>query len=149
MLKMIRSPDVSRPEVKNGNSEVVGFGISGGSNEKLTKKSRKLSKGLKLSKSGNSKSKTLAKSKKPSKSRNLSNVGATEARPSFLTLGAREVFNRLQLAFTKAPILQYFDPKYHIWIKTNALGYTIGRMLSQVTPGTRPNKVVTKTDLSQ
>ena len=59
----------------------------------------------KLAKSGNSKGKKSAKSKKPSKSGNSPNFGATEPGPSFLTPEARSAFNRLSLAFTKAPIL--------------------------------------------
>ena len=66
MLKTIGSFDVSKPEVGNGKSEVVGFGVSSGG-EKLAKKSRKSSKGLKTSKLGNSKGKNLAKSKKRQK----------------------------------------------------------------------------------
>ena len=104
MLKTTGSPDVSGPEVGNGDSEVIRFGVSGGGDE-LAKKSGKLSKGLKLSKSGNSKGKKSAKSKKPSKSGNSPNFDAKEAGPSFLTPEARSAFNRLRLAFTEAPIL--------------------------------------------
>ena len=103
MLKTIESPDVSGSEVGNGDGEVIGFG-GGGGNE-LAKKSGKLSKSLKLSKSGNSKCKNLAKSKKPSKSKNSPNFNAKKAGPSFLTSEARAVFNRLRLTFTEAPIL--------------------------------------------
>ena len=67
MLKRTRSPDVSELEVKNGNGEIVEFGVS--DSEELAKKSEKLLKGLKLSKLGNSKGKNLAKSKKLSKMR--------------------------------------------------------------------------------
>ena len=35
--------------------------------------------------------------------------------------------------FTEAPILQYFDPECHIRIETDALGYAIGGVLSQLT----------------
>ena len=35
--------------------------------------------------------------------------------------------------FTKALILQYFDPECHIRIETDASGYTIGGILSQLT----------------
>ena len=58
-------------------------------------------------------------------------------------------FNRLQLAFIEAPILQHFDPKCYIWIETDALGYAINGMLSHLISGTNPNEVVTKTDLDQ
>ena len=116
---------MSWSEVKNGDGKVDGFDVGGSGGEKLVKKSEKLSKGLKLSKSGNSKGKNLAKSKKLSKSGNLSNFGVIKAGPSFLTPGAREAFNYIQLIFIEAPILWHFDPECHIWIKTDALSYTI------------------------
>ena len=53
-----------------------------------------------------------------------------EAGPSFLIPKARTAFNRLQLAFTKALILWYFDLECHIRIETDALGYTIHDMQS-------------------
>ena len=126
---MTGSPDVTGPEVENGNCKVVGFGVNN-SDKEFAKKSRKLSKGLKLSKSGNSKGKKLAKSKKPSKSGNSPYFNTKEAGPSFLIFEARAAFNRLWLAFTKASILQHFDPECHIWIETNALSYAIGGILS-------------------
>ena len=103
----------------------------------------------KLAKSGNSKGKKLAKSKKPSKSGNSPNFDAKEAGPSFLTPEARSAFNRLRLAFTEAPILRHFDPECHIRIETDASGYAIGGVLSQLASGTSLDRVVTKTDLGQ
>ena len=106
MLKMTGSPDISGPEVGNGNGEVVEFGVGGDGGNELAKKSGKLSKGLKSPKSGNSKRKNLTKSgKNLSKSGNSPNFGATETGLSFLTPKARSAFNRLRLAFIKAPIL--------------------------------------------
>ena len=108
-------------------------------------KTRKLSKFQKLSKSQN-----LAKSgKKLSKSRNWTNFNAMEDRPKFLTPNARTTFNRLWLAFTEAPILWHLNPECHIWIKINASGYAIGDVPSQLASETRPDRVVTKTDLGQ
>ena len=54
--------------------------------------------------------------------------------------------------FTKVLILQYNDPKCHIWIKTDVLGYAIGKVLShltsdQMTLDSKSN--LTKSDLSQ
>ena len=97
---------MSRPEVGNGNSEVVEFGVGGGG-EVFAKKSKKskdqnLAKSQKLFKSEKSKGEKL---KKPSKSRNLPNFDTIEAKPSFLTPGTREPFNCLRLAFTKTLIL--------------------------------------------
>ena len=51
----------------------------------------------------------------------------------FLIFGAKEAFSRLQKAFIKAPILRHFDPKRHIQIETNASGYAIDGVLSQMT----------------
>ena len=53
--------------------------------------------------------------------------------PGFLTSNARRVFTQLRQAFTKAPILQYFDPEHHIQIKTDVSDYAIGGVLSQMT----------------
>ena len=103
----------------------------------------------KSSKSRNSEGKKSAKSKKPSKSGNYPNFDTKEAGPSFLTSGAREAFNRLWLAFIEAPILRHFDLECHIWIETDASGYAIGSVLSQLASGTSPDGIVTKADLGQ
>ena len=150
MLKTTKSTDESGPKVGNGNGEIDGFGVSGGS-EKFAKKSGKLksqnlAKSQKLFKLRKSKDK---KSKKLLKSGNSLTFEATEAKLSFLTPGASKAFNRLWLAFTKALILQYFNPECHIWIKTNVLGYTIGDVPSQLASETRLDGVVTKTNLIQ
>ena len=50
----------------------------------------------------------------------------------FLTSGTKEAFSCLWKAFIKAPILRHFDPKCHIQIETNALGYAICRVFSQM-----------------
>ena len=92
----------------------------------------------KLSKSG----------KKLLKCGNLTNFGTIEARPKFLTPNAKTTFNCLWLAFTEAPILQYFDLEYQIWIETDASSYTIDRVLSQQTSKTNLNRVIIKTNLS-
>ena len=141
--------DDSRPASgkNDGDGEVDGIGgdvehakKSGNSEGKKSAKSQKLSK------SGKSKGE---KSKKPPKSGNSPNFGATGSGPSFLTPEARSAFNRLRLAFTKAPILRHFDPECHIWIETNASGYAIGSILSQLASGTKLDRIVTKTDLGQ
>ena len=63
----------------------------------------------------------------PLTSKNLN--GAT----GYLTPDAKRAFTQLRQAFTKAPILRHFDPECHIQIETDALGYAIGRVLSQLT----------------
>ena len=115
--------------------EKVGDGEGGGDVDgggvEITKKLGK-SKGQKTSKSQKlARSRKLSKSRKnSSKSGNSPNFGATETGLSFLIPEARSVFNRLRLAFTKAPILRHFNPKYHIRIETDALGYAIGGLLA-------------------
>ena len=99
-----------------------------------------------MSKSGKSKSK---KSKNLSKSGNLPNFDTKNSGQSFLTPKARLAFNRLRLAFTKAPIFRDFDPECHIQIETDVLGYAISDVLYQVASETVPDKVVTTTDLGQ
>ena len=109
-----------------------------------------------MSKSRKSKSKKTSKSqnsvklgKKSSKSGNLTNFNTTENRSKFLTLNTKTAFNHLRLTFTKAPILWYFDPEYHIRMEIDTLGYAIGGMLSQLTSETNSNSIVTKTNLGQ
>ena len=154
----------------DGEVDEVGIGRNGVGHAKKsgkTSKSQKLSKSRKLKsektfksqklfKSGKSKSEKMSKSqnlaklgKKSSKSGNSTNSDTMEDGPKFLTPNARTAFNCLQLAFTEALILRHFDSECHIWIETDALSYAIGEMLSQLTSGTNPNRVVTKVDLGQ
>ena len=77
--------------------------------------------------------KKSAKSKSRTKSGHLGNSNDSEE-CKFLTSDAREVFNRLRQAFTEAPILRHFDLECHIRIETDTSGYTIGGVLSQLTP---------------
>ena len=138
----------SRPASRrnDGNDKIDGFDGDGVEYAKKSGKSKgqKTSKSQKLSKLRKSKGEN---SKKPSKSGNLPNFDAKDSGPSFLTPEARSVFNHLRLAFTEAPIFWYFDPEYYIWIETDALGYVISGVLNRLVSGTRPNGVVTKTDL--
>ena len=128
----------NRPVSGRNDGNVNRFGDDGVEHAKKSgkSKSQKTSKSQKSAKSG----------KNSSKSGNLPNSGATEAGPSFLTPGAKEIFNRLRLIFTKTPILWHFDLECHIWIKTDASGYAIGGWLSQLASKTSPDGVVTKTD---
>ena len=70
------------------------------------------------------------KVQKLSKSKNLSMSKKTIRSLDFFTPKAKLAFTKLRLAFFKAPILHYFDPEYHIRIKTDASGYAIGGVLS-------------------
>ena len=51
----------------------------------------------------------------------------------YLTPNARRTFTQLRQAFTKAPILQHFNPECYIRIETNASSYAIGGVISQQT----------------
>ena len=51
----------------------------------------------------------------------------------FLTPGAKLAFTKWRQAFVKALILHYFDPECYIRIETDASGYTISEVLSQLT----------------
>ena len=56
--------------------------------------------------------------------------GAEES--CFLTPAAKIAFAQLKQAFTEAPILRHFDPERHIRLETDASGYAIGGVLSQL-----------------
>ena len=73
------------------------------------------------------------KVQKSSKFKILSKSKKTIRSLDFLTLRAKLAFTKLKQAFLKAPILYHFDPECHIRIETGALGYTISRVLSQLT----------------
>ena len=135
MLKTTRSSG-SAPSVHETKDEVVGGGIS------RVDETAKI-----LSKSKNNKSEIPTRT----------NIGIT-GEPTFLNPGAKEAFNQLRQAFTEAPILQHFDLECHIRIETNASGYAIGGVLSQLTPGQvtsssklnlAKSKVSTKPDSNQ
>ena len=55
------------------------------------------------------------------------------ARSSFyLILDPKNVFNHLRHMFIQAPIFQYFDSEQFIQIETNAWGYSINGILTQL-----------------
>ena len=111
--------------------------------DKLIEKYRKSLKTRKLSKS----QKSAKSRKKLSKSGNSSSFNTKKNGLSFLIPNAKIAFNHLRLAFTKAPILWHFDPKWYIWIKINASSYAIGDVLTQLVSETRSDRIITKTDL--
>ena len=69
----------------------------------------------------------LSKSKNSSKSKKIVRYS------DFFTLRAKLAFTKLRQVFFKAPILHHFDLERYIRIETNASGYAIGRVLSQLT----------------
>ncbi len=76
--------------------------------------------------SNTKKLKNQARLKKPT----LTKANSFET--DFLTSEVKEAFIHLQKAFTKPLILRYFDLERHIRIKTDALGYVIGTVLSWI-----------------
>ena len=52
---------------------------------------------------------------------------------NYLTPDAKNTFDQLRQAFTEVPILQHFDLEWYFWFETDASGYAIGGVLSQLT----------------
>ena len=75
--------------------------------------------------SGDREDETVERSPLTSKNSN----GATD----YLTPDTKQAFTQLRQVFTKAPILQHFNPEYHIRIETDASGYAISGVVSQLT----------------
>ena len=77
---------------------------------------------------------TILNLSKNNKSRNLTHLLNIKVikKFTFLISNTKKIFNRLWLAFIKAPIFQHFDPKSHIRIKTDAPSYAIGILLNQL-----------------
>ena len=90
-----------------------------------------------------------SKNEKSRKSTRMPNIKATRE-PNFLTPNAKKALNHLRLAFIKAPILRHFDLKSHIRIETDASGYAIGEVLSQLNLDfDAPPNDLNKSDFSQ
>ena len=106
------------------------------------------SKSIKL-KTRKSESQKLFQFKKLLKNRNLFKFAIKKVGPSFLAFDTITILNQLWLAFTKALILRYFDPKYYIQIEIDISRYAFGGVLNQLTLKTSLNKVFTKADLDQ
>ena len=62
----------------------------------------------------------------------LSKSKKTVRSSDFLTPGAKLAFTKLRQAFIKALILHHFDLECHIRVETDASGYAIGGVLSQL-----------------
>ncbi len=103
-------------------------GVAGGG--RVGKSIKNLSTAAKLTKSKKPK---LTKPKKSDLIKAQNFVKTNSFKTDFLTPEAKKVFIYLQKSFTKAPIFRHFDLKCYIQIETDALGYAIGRILSQMT----------------
>ena len=130
MLKTTWSSEELAPKAfRADNNEIVGDG--GGRADKTV---------VDLSKSKNEKSR---------KSMHVPNIGAM-GEPNFPTSNTKKAFNHLRLAFIKAPILWFFDPESYIWIETDASGYAIGRLFSQLNLNSHaPLSDLNKSDFGQ
>ena len=73
------------------------------------------------------------KVQKTSMSKNSSKSKMAVGASDFLTPGAKLAFTKLKQAFLKALILHPLNPERHIRIETDASGYAIGGVLSQLT----------------
>ena len=140
MLKTTRNTGfaVNPEETKGrvGGDSVVGNVVGGSKATNPTKRKNPMK---------TTKSKILVKSK----NQDFPKSRPEEAGTDFLTPKARLAFTQLRQAFVKAPIFHHFNPKSHIRIETDASGYAIGGVLSQLSSGARPDGVVTKDDLGQ
>ncbi len=96
--------------------------------------------GVKSLRGKNSKNSTKVKNSAKSKVAQATSPGTVLEERLFLTPEARLAFTRLRLAFTEASILHHFDPEHYICIETDASGYSIGGVLSQLTSDQRPSR---------
>ncbi len=87
----------------------------------------------------------MTKSKKSDLSK-ASFAKVNSSRTDFLTPEAKKAFIYLRKAFIKTLILRHFDIKCHIRIKTDASGYAIGGVLSQMTSDQHSSDYVTHKD---
>lgn len=76
--------------------------------------------------------KKLAKIKKSAKLSKSQNADTNIKNTELLITNTKIAFIKLKQAFIKALIFQHFHWEYYIWIKTNALGYAIGVVLSKL-----------------
>lgn len=98
-----------------------------------------------IAKLDKSKKLNLAKSKKSTLPKDFAKVNFTKT--DFLTSKAKQAFLQLRKVFTEASILRYFDLKHYIYIKTDFLGYVIGRIPSQMTLDQHSSDHITHKDL--
>ncbi len=92
--------------------------------KKPAQKSHKIAKGQKMT---ISKKWIRAEQAEASKAKNLDIQSGL-----FFTSNTRKAFTKLRQVFIETPILNHFDPKHHIRIKTDVSGYIIGEIFSQL-----------------
>ena len=99
----------------------------------VTQKSRNLVDKFGGADYGENEAKTSASTKRPTRADYLYSYHVSHAVSNYLTPDAKKAFDQLRQAFTEAPILQHFDPERYIRVETDASGYAIGGVLSQLT----------------
>ena len=82
---------------------------------------------------GENQAKTSVSTKRPTRPDYPSFDHISHAVSNYLTPDAKKTFDQLRQAFTEALILQHFDPEQYIQVETDASGYAIGGVLSQLT----------------
>ena len=82
---------------------------------------------------GENEARAPASTKEPTGADYLSSDHVSHAVSNYLTPATKKAFDQLRQAFTKALILQHFDPEQYIWVETHALGYAINGVSSQLT----------------
>ena len=132
LTSMLRTTNPSENSLNKlvEDNEVVGGSNNSGQNLAGSEKSKnhQISAKSRKSKPKSSKSKKAISDKSEI---SVNSTVATNA-TGYLTPKARKAFIQLRQAFTKAPILRHFDPECHIRIQTDASGYAIGGVLSQL-----------------
>ena len=79
---------------------------------------------------GENEARTSASTKGPTGADYPSSDYVSHAVSNYLTPDARKAFDQLRQTFTKALILQHFDPEQYIQVETDASGHVIGGVLS-------------------
>ena len=82
---------------------------------------------------GENEARAPASTKGPTGADYPSSDHVSHAVSNYLTPAAKKAFDQLRQAFIEAPILQHFDPEQYIRVETDASGYAIGGVLSQLT----------------
>ena len=82
---------------------------------------------------GENEARTPALTKGPTRADYPSSDHVSHAVSNYLTPAAKKAFDQLCQAFTEAPIFQHFNPEQYIRVETDASGYSIGGVLSQLT----------------
>ncbi len=138
ILQTIGNNDLGAQTNRHKENQDTIAGASGAGSGGVGRNNQNLSTIANLAKSKKSK---LTKSKK-------SDLPKVNSRTDFLTSQAKKAFIHLQKTFTKAPMFRYFDPKCHIRIETDVLGYAIDAVLSQKTSDQHFSGYVTHNDLN-